>query len=115
MVIKNNTDPIWTVDAGSLCGLSATASDFFASSTGRTCILEDYDIVGSNEVIGQVVLSHTEVVEAKGERVEYEIEVNANKPPKKAAIYPPKLNIRSQTGLARRLSFSQDAPFDFQE
>jgi hypothetical protein len=46
---------------------------FFASSNGMTFIIKDYDSVGSNTVLGRVVVSHNELLEGKGERLEYEI------------------------------------------
>jgi hypothetical protein len=102
--ISKTTDPIWPVHKGSLFILSATAQEFFQSA-GLTFIVKDYDALGSNEVLGKVTLSHKELLDSKGERMEYKLkELYGGYDPKKA-VYPPKLNIRVRPASKKDFMF----------
>jgi hypothetical protein len=41
-------NPIWTVESRSLCLLHITTEEFFASASGLTFLIKDYDAVGRN-------------------------------------------------------------------
>jgi hypothetical protein len=92
--IPKTTDPIWTVDTGSLFILSTTSRDFFQSSSGLTFLVKDYDAVGSNEVLGKVVIPQQELLQAKAERVEYPLGNLLQGFDATKEVYAPKLNLR---------------------
>jgi hypothetical protein len=73
MCSYNTRSPIWSLETDSLFLLKMTPEEFFAASNGMVLIIKDYDTIGSNTVLGRVVVSHNELLEGKGERVEYEI------------------------------------------
>lgn len=91
--ISKTCDPIWAVDTGSLFILSSRARDFFGT-TGLTFILKDYDAVGANEVLGKVTIPQDTLLKARGERVEYPVQVLLESFDAKNAVRMPKLNIR---------------------
>jgi hypothetical protein len=72
-VISKNLNPIFTIETGSLYLLETTTEDFFASASGLTFLLRDYDAVGRDDVLGKVVLSHSELLEGNGDRVAHDI------------------------------------------
>ncbi len=71
-------DPIWTLQTGSLFLLVMTPEEYFASVGGMSFIIKDFDVVGSNKILGRVTVKLQELLNGNGERVEYDIE-----PPKK--------------------------------
>jgi C2 domain len=72
-VLHNTRSPIWSLETDSLFLLQMTPAEFFASSNGMSFIIKDYDSIGSNTVLGRVVVSHNELLEGNGERLEYEM------------------------------------------
>jgi C2 domain len=72
-VVSKTLEPIWTLLTGSLCLITMTPEEFFSCSSGMTLLIKDYDAVGANDVLGQVVISLDELLEGKGERVGYDV------------------------------------------
>jgi C2 domain len=77
-VVSKTLDPIWTLRTGSLCLITMTPEEFFSCSSGMTLLIKDYDAVGANDVLGQVVISLDELLESKGERVGYDVVLEKN-------------------------------------
>jgi hypothetical protein len=77
-VVSKTLDPIWTLRKGSLFLLSMTPEAFFSCSSGMTFCLKDYDAVGSNDVLGQVVVGLDELLASTGERVGYDVALEKN-------------------------------------
>ena len=71
--ISKSLDPVWTLESDALFLLKMTPEEFFHSSNGMAFIIKDYDAVGSNEVLGRVLVSHKELLEGTGERKGFEI------------------------------------------
>jgi Ca2+-dependent lipid-binding protein len=103
--IHNTCDPIWAVDTQSIFILSATANDFFHANAGLTFIVKDYDAVGKNDVLGKVNVSQKVLLEAKGERMECELQVMLKNFDPKKAVYPPKLNLRIRPATKEDFKF----------
>eukprot|EP00550_Attheya_septentrionalis_P000574 CAMPEP_0198283726 /NCGR_PEP_ID=MMETSP1449-20131203/3307_1 /TAXON_ID=420275 /ORGANISM="Attheya septentrionalis, Strain CCMP2084" /LENGTH=1175 /DNA_ID=CAMNT_0043980497 /DNA_START=124 /DNA_END=3651 /DNA_ORIENTATION=+ len=72
-ILGKTTDPIWTLDTGSLFLIQMTPDDFFASTGGVSFLLKDYHTLLHNDVVGRVILPLESILKAKGERKEYEI------------------------------------------
>jgi hypothetical protein len=77
-VVSKTLDPIWTLKTGSLGLISMTPEAFFSCSSGMTLLIKDYDAVGSNDLLGQVVIGLDELLESKGERIGYDVVVERN-------------------------------------
>jgi hypothetical protein len=77
-VVSKTLDPIWTLRKKSLFLLSMTPEEFFSCSSGMTLCIKDYDAVGSNDVLGQVVVGLDELLASKGERVGYDVVLEKN-------------------------------------
>ena len=72
-VIPKTLDPIWTLRTGSLFLLRATPEEFFGSGRGLAFIIKDSDTIGTNDVLGRVLVSQDELLEGTGDRIEYPI------------------------------------------
>jgi hypothetical protein len=70
-------NPIWTIDTGSLFLLSVTPEAFFATATGLSFFVKDYDVMGKNDVLGRVVVGQEELLDGKGERSVYALQDTA--------------------------------------
>jgi len=91
-VISKTLDPIWTLYTGSLCLISCTAEEFFASLGGLTFVVKDHDTMDRDDLLGRVQISAEEALAADGKRVGYE--VIPDKPPEAKPSKPPMLYIR---------------------
>jgi len=67
-------NPIWTIDSGAYCLFSTTPEAFFATSSGLTFVVKNFDPVGRDAIFGIVVLSQEELLEGTGDRKEYPLE-----------------------------------------
>ena len=72
-VISKDLSPIWTLETGSLFVLKTTPEEFFGSTSGMTFLLKDYDAVGQNDVLGSVTVPLNDLLEGKGDRIEFDI------------------------------------------
>jgi Ca2+-dependent lipid-binding protein len=70
-VIKQNLQPIWTLETGSMFCILSTPEEFFASSSGISFTIIDHDIAGSDDVLATVSVPLNVALESKGERTEY--------------------------------------------
>lgn len=88
--ITKSLDPIWSISTGSLFMIDMTPEDFFSAATGLTFILEDYDALGKNDMLGSAQVLLDEILEGTGDRKEYEINVMPDakmKGKKKSKLY----------------------------
>jgi hypothetical protein len=70
-VIKQNLQPIWTLETGSMFCIVCTPEEFFASSSGISFTIKDYDLAGADDVLATVSVPLNVALESKGERTEY--------------------------------------------
>ena len=73
--IARNTDPIWTLDQGSLFLLEMSPEEFFSCSGGMSFVVKDYDALGSNPTLGNVTIPLHALLDGKGKRNSYPLEV----------------------------------------
>jgi hypothetical protein len=93
-VCASSLNPIWTVKNGSLFILNCTAEEFFASASGLSFFVKDYDVGSSNELVGKVDISQTTLLDmATGERTEFEMQPMGSFKPK-LIHFVPKLVLR---------------------
>jgi hypothetical protein len=92
----NRLHPVWTVDTGSLFVMSCSAEEFFTFGAGLTFCIKDFDSVSKDELVGQVSVSQSDLLEMNGERVTLDLKVPRGllKKGKSKKLYTPKLNIR---------------------
>lgn len=67
-------NPIWTIDSGAYCLFSTTPEEFFASSSGLTFVIKNFNPLGRDAIMGIVVLSQEELLEGTGDRKEYPLD-----------------------------------------
>ena len=108
--ISKTLNPIWTIATGSLCLLSTSAQEFFLASAGLTFVLKDKDTIISNDVLGNVSVSHSTLLRLTGnERLALPFNLETNykaKPSRKRrlggseadpnVLFPPTLYIRAR-------------------
>jgi C2 domain len=93
--LPNELNPVWTVDTGSLFLMECPAEEFFSYATGLMFRINDLDRVGTNDVIGHVAIHQTDLLQMKGERSSFPIQVEPSLLKKNAKkLYQPKLNLR---------------------
>lgn len=80
-VISKNLSPIWTLSTGSLFLIQMTPEDFFASPSGVTFTLKDFDSVGANDVLGTVNVPLHDLLSGTGQRSGFEIVLAAGDSP----------------------------------
>jgi hypothetical protein len=71
--VSKNLNPVWTVKTGSLFLLTVTTKELFMSD-GLMCEVADFDKLGSNEILGAIILPPKFLYEAKGERTTYKLQ-----------------------------------------
>lgn len=92
---SNELNPVWTVDTGSLFLMECNAEDFFSYATGLRFRILDKDRVSRNDVIGNVTISQSDLLQMKGERLSFPIHLSPNLLKKNAKnASAPKLNLR---------------------
>jgi hypothetical protein len=67
-------NPIWTIDSGAYFLLSTTPEEFFASSSGLTFVVKNFDPLGRDAIMGFVAVTQEELLKGTGERKEYPVE-----------------------------------------
>lgn len=72
-IVTKNLHPIWTLRTGSLFLLKVTPEQFFQSARGLSFAIKDFDQVGKNDTLGNVHVSHEELLAGTGERVEFPV------------------------------------------
>jgi len=73
-VVANTLNPVWTISTGSLFLIQTNLTDFFEKAMRMEFIVKDYDTVGSNEILGSVLVNKNEMFSGDGERIDYELE-----------------------------------------
>jgi hypothetical protein len=101
--LKFLVDPIWTLETGSLFLLPVEMKDLFLGD-GLIFTLHDYDSVGTDEVLGIVVLSPKQVYECTGQRIEYKLQP----PPGHFEQVPGHLVIRCRRASNYDIHFMED-------
>ena len=86
-VLSKTLDPIWKLATESLFVLHMTPEEFFACTGGMCFTIKSSHMITSDDVLGQVYLSLEDLLNAKGERTGYDIQlpqdlkVSSNKKP----------------------------------
>ncbi|CAB9497692.1 Multiple C2 and transmembrane domain-containing protein 1 [Seminavis robusta] len=75
--IKNTRDPIYTIQHQSLFILEVATKEI-KDNDGITFEVKDYDFIGSNDMLGTVVVPPETILEAKGERLELQLKNKGN-------------------------------------
>jgi Ca2+-dependent lipid-binding protein len=70
-VIKQNLQPIWTLETGSMFVILSTPEVFFASSSGISFAIKDYDIAGAHDLLATVSVPLNVALDSTGDRTEY--------------------------------------------
>lgn len=73
--IPKTLQPIWTLETGSLCHIQMSPEEFFASASGISFVVKDYDAVGSDDILATVDVPLKEVLRGKGERSQYSLKL----------------------------------------
>lgn len=78
-VISKSLNPVWTLSTGSLFLIQTTLKEFFGNGAGRVeFTVKDYDSVGENDVLGSVLVPKKDMLEGKGERLEYPMRMGSS-------------------------------------
>lgn len=75
-IIKKNLQPIWTLETGSLFLIQCTTEEFFASSSGISFTVKDYDVADADDVLATVSVPLKDALEGSGERTPYEMKLD---------------------------------------
>jgi len=95
--IKDDLNPVWTVDTLSLFLISCTAKDFFSHDAGLTFHIIDQDHVTKDDVVASVSIPQTKLLVMDGVRESFKLDVSPRIKIKKKNIgryYKPKLHLR---------------------
>jgi hypothetical protein len=103
----SSLNPIWSVDNGSLFILSYTAEELFSYAAGLTFLIKDYDGLSSNDTIGKVEVSPTNLLAMTGDRTELVITAMGHFK-SKTRYFKPKLQLRVRKATAKDLEFLKE-------
>lgn len=82
--VKKSLQPIWVLETGSLFLIQCTTEDFFASTSGITFTVKDYDVANADDNLATVSVPLKDALEGTGERTEYQMTLDKSFKGKKA-------------------------------
>jgi Ca2+-dependent lipid-binding protein len=75
--VKSTRDPIYTIEHGSVFILDVATKEI-QEEGGITFNVKDFDLIGSNDLLGSVVVPADTILEASGERLEVQVKHRGN-------------------------------------